>query len=376
MPVKLPPKPTPQAFADAWTKEVLEPAIRKLAGADGKLTANEAARGDSLTGAARLAADNTRDVFAATGVSTRASVSTLLAAGRKYAFEAAAAAAGSDGVLSKADAARLPSGLRADFNYLSNVSAPRYSENVVREVMAAHGLTDLQALLEAARVGDTNGYLNRTELEAAARSLAGAQPELGVVSDLDKTVIPAHRLGQPMPSPYPGVAQLFHELEFAREGSAGDVTYVTARSPDRTEDVDEYLADHGLPAGPIETGTSTVPWVALKEKVADISRVLEANPGQKFVLFGDSNHKDPEVYRQILDKYPGRITAVFIHKVTATVPPERVAGMHLVSNYAEAAGILHGQGVLEKAAARRVMESAKAGGLAISVQDIDRMLGG
>jgi hypothetical protein len=322
MPPKLQLNPTPKAFAQAWTAEVLKPALEKLAGADGRLTKAEAGNTSALTGAAKFAADNALDVFTATKVKTSTAVATALKAGERLALAAAKGAAGSDGKLSAADMDTLAK-FSADFGFL------------------------LKAQNE-----------NR---------------EIGIVSDLDSTVIPPEKNGV-APAPYAGVAALYNELDTGSGKAAGDVRYVTARSPDRVIDIPDYLETHHLPAGPIDTGTSQLPWISQPEKVRDISRIFEANPDQKFVLFGDTKHKDPEVYKEIAAKYPNQVSAIFINKVNTTVKPERVAGMHLISNYAEAAAQLLKDGTFTEAAARRVMNAAKDEGLAITAAQIETLI--
>lgn len=322
MPSRLQPNPTPQAFAKAWRDEVLKPAVERLAGADGRLSKAEAAGAASVTGAARFAADNVLDVFAATKVKGSTSVATALKAGETLVLAAAKAAAGADGTLSAAEMDTLIT-LRADFDYL--------------------------------------------------RSARNENREIGVVSDLDSTIIPPEKNGV-APAPYPGIASLLSELDTGNGGIAGDVRYVTARSPDRVVDVPDYLKTHDLPEGTIDTGISQLPWVTQPEKVRDISRIFEANPDQKFVLFGDTKARDPEVYREIAAKYPNQVSAIFINKANKTVNPERVAGMNLVTNYAQAAAALLKAGVLDEAAARRVMNAAKKDGLEITAAQIDALV--
>ncbi len=319
---KLQANPTPQAFAQAWTQDVLRPALEKLAGPDGKLSKAEAANAPALTGAAKFAADNVLDVFTATKAKGSTAVTTALKAGEKLALAAAKSVAGSDGKLSKADM-QLLAKFSADFGFLLKPSTTKV--------------------------------------------------EQGVISDLDSTVIPPAKNGL-TPAPYPGIAALYQELELGNGGTVGDVHYVTARSPDRVVTVPDYLDTHHLPAGTIDTGTSQLPWVAQPEKVRDISRVFEANPDQKFLLFGDTLARDPEVYREIAAKYPDQVTAVFIHKVNATVKPERVAGQHLVENYAQAAAQLYKDGVFTRAAALRVMKAAQSEGLAITWAEMNQLL--
>ncbi|MEO8698450.1 MAG: phosphatase domain-containing protein [Kofleriaceae bacterium] len=197
-----------------------------------------------------------------------------------------------------------------------------------------------------------------------------ASGELGIVSDIDKTVMPPETAAG-SPPPYPGIALLLATFE---GNVTGDMHYVTARTPDRAVDLPDWMALHDVPAGTIDTGISGLPWVAQPEKVADITRLFDATVDQSYVLLGDTAQRDPEVYREIKAKYPDRVTTIFIHKVNATVPPARVEGMHLVDNYAQAAAIAFGEGVITEAQARAVMTAAKAEGLAITPAEIEALL--
>jgi phosphatidate phosphatase APP1 len=195
--------------------------------------------------------------------------------------------------------------------------------------------------------------------------------EIGVISDLDRTVIPPHEDTLPA-EPYPGVTALYNELEFSNLGHPGDVYYVTARGPDRLEGIPEWLEQNGLPTGPIETGGTDF-WAARAEKVRDISRILDAHPDQTFILFGDTKHVDPEVFRDIIDLYPGRIEAALVHLVN-NANPDRLVGLHPHDNYARAAAILYGQGILSESVARGVMMAAKYQGLDITVSEIEDLI--
>jgi phosphatidate phosphatase APP1 len=92
------------------------------------------------------------------------------------------------------------------------------------------------------------------------------------------------------------------------------------------------------------------------------------------VLFGDSSHRDPEVYQTILDLYPERIVAVFIHKVNQTVAPDRVEGLHLHESYAEVAAILYGYQVITRTEAKSVMVAAAQEGLTITEAEMEALL--
>ena len=208
-----------------------------------------------------------------------------------------------------------------------------------------------------------------------ALSAPTTTPELGIVSDIDKTVLPKHTDGDPLPAPYPGVTALLQRLERGADGAGqlGDMYYVTARTPDRLGGIAAWMAQSGLPQGPIDTGVSTLPWTAQAEKVKDISAIFDANPGQSFVLFGDSSHRDPEVYREVIQKYGARVKAALIHKVN-NPNPARLTGLHLVQSYAEAAAVLHGAGILGEQEARTLMQVARAEGLSITDAEIDALL--
>lgn len=326
MPPILKRAPSPQAFADAWVREVVAPALATVAGRDGKLSRKEAAAAKKkLSGIQALAIDSFEKL--ARGTQRLPKVNDLVEAERTRAKDSAALAAGANRSLSFAEAQALPKDLSAAYAALRGRSVP--SPKPARE--------------------------------------------LGIVSDIDKTVLPPEGAAG-LPAPYPGVATLFRELELADGGRPGDTTYVTAGTPERAAPVRAWLGTHKLPAGNIETGTSALPWVAEPEKIRDIESVLAANPGQKFILFGDSSHRDPEVYRKIRASHPDQVAAIVIHQVTSSVKPERVAGMHLVANYAEAASALLEDGLLGKDAARRVMVAARDEGLSLSDADMGRLL--
>ncbi|HUS63972.1 MAG TPA: phosphatase domain-containing protein [Kofleriaceae bacterium] len=197
------------------------------------------------------------------------------------------------------------------------------------------------------------------------RARAGSAPagEIGVVSDLDSTVIPPAPSGQDLPDEsYPGVPELYTFLERGDGGGAtGDVHYVTARDPSAVTEVPAWLAARGVPAGDISTGISGIPSIATNEKIRDITAVFQAHPGQHFVLFGDTKHVDPDVYRSIRASFETRVTIAFIHDVKE-IDPARLEGLFLIDNYAQAAAELFRRQLLTEDQARSVMEAVVAGG--------------
>lgn len=50
-------------------------------------------------------------------------------------------------------------------------------------------------------------------------------------------------------------------------------------------------------------------------KLDTLRQRIEAFPGHRFVLIGDSGERDPEVYAQIQSEFPRQVERIFIRKV-------------------------------------------------------------
>lgn len=184
------------------------------------------------------------------------------------------------------------------------------------------------------------------------RARAGALAHVGVISDLDQTIIPTHD-GRCIPAPYGGIVEILAAIR----AKQGKVFYVTARSPETAKPIPAYLAQHQLPKGRLDIGPGGGRAASIEGKLDDIRGIFERHPSRSFVLFGDSSHVDAEVYRTIAAQYPGRVIATFIHDVKP-IEPERVQDMHVISSYADAAQVLEGLGILDKPSAKRAAQAA------------------
>ncbi len=238
----------------------------------------------------------------------------------------------------------------------------------VGSILDARPLGSVHALSELS-------YVGRSALEKLKDySSVGMEREIGILSDLDKTIVPPAPSGQDLPDDaYPGIAELLNILEYGNgSGASGDINFVTARQPNNVIEIPTWLSDHGVPLGPISTGISGIPWVAKDEKVRDISEVFEANPRQQFVMFGDSSHVDPDAYRIILEKFDGQVDVAFIHNVK-NIDPARVEGLVLIDNYAEAAAELYRLEQISEDQARMVMQAVVAGG-EIDAQTLEELI--
>jgi hypothetical protein len=100
---------------------------------------------------------------------------------------------------------------------------------------------------------------------------------------------------------------------------------------------------------------------------------------QRFVFFGDTadgdkGAVDPDVQRQILAKHPDRMIAGIVLKTKPMKDPQRIEGLHLVNNYAEASAVLFKLGVITRAEALGVMNAARDQGLAITDPQMSDLL--
>lgn len=57
-------------------------------------------------------------------------------------------------------------------------------------------------------------------------------------------------------------------------------------------------------------------------KPAQIEPILKAWPNRRFVLVGDSGEQDPEIYADLMRRYPEQIRRVFIRNVTGAMPDD------------------------------------------------------
>jgi phosphatidate phosphatase APP1 len=180
-------------------------------------------------------------------------------------------------------------------------------------------------------------------------------PSFGIISDLDDTVIQSRitsflqavrtvMLGNARTRlPFPGVAAFYRALEQGGDGTRLNPIFYVSSSPWNIHDIiADFMDIQGIPRGPITLRDWDVVLSALtssrlnnfKEPV--IRELLDLYPTLPFILIGDNSQKDPEIYRAILGRYPGRILAIYIRNVDAN--PERSASVQALAKEVLAAG--------------------------------------
>jgi phosphatidate phosphatase APP1 len=164
--------------------------------------------------------------------------------------------------------------------------------------------------------------------------VAGQSAELGVISDIDDTVI-ATDVTNPLKRawalfltehrtrlPFEGVDAFYAALKEGSHGKADNPIFYVSSSPwNLYEHLDEFLALHRIPSGPLllrDWGLSRqgfAPGGGHSHKLEKIRGVLGAFKTLPFILIGDSGQEDAEHYRTIVREFPGRIRCVYIRNV-------------------------------------------------------------
>jgi phosphatidate phosphatase APP1 len=156
--------------------------------------------------------------------------------------------------------------------------------------------------------------------------IPGAGAELGIISDIDDTVLQTH-VTQKLKMiwvtlsgsaytrmPFEGTSELYHALARGRSGHGQNPVFYVSKSPWNLYDfLIDFFDYHELPRGPLllrDIGLREAP--PIDHKSAAVRELLETYPTLPFVLIGDSGERDPEIYLETAARYPGRIVAIYI----------------------------------------------------------------
>lgn len=122
----------------------------------------------------------------------------------------------------------------------------------------------------------------------------------------------------------PGVAEWYSRLA----GAPYNVSFhYVSNSPWQLYPVlKTFFEEAGLPPGSMHLKQYSGMLQGIFEPVAErkkgtVERVLRDFPERRWVLVGDSGEADLEVYTEIVEKFPGKVLAVFIRDVTTTPSP-------------------------------------------------------
>lgn len=164
--------------------------------------------------------------------------------------------------------------------------------------------------------------------------------KFGVISDIDDTVMTTNVLNrlkmlittiaanEHTRVPFEGVAAFYRALQKGASSEENNPIFYVSSSPWNLYGfLIEFFRKHEIPFGPLflkDFGSHTIfsGGDHRNHKLENIAHILETFARLPFVLIGDSGEQDPEIYRQIIEKYPNRIRAVYIRSVNPN--PERI----------------------------------------------------
>jgi phosphatidate phosphatase APP1 len=182
-----------------------------------------------------------------------------------------------------------------------------------------------------------------------------SNPPLGIISDVDDTLTDtdvAHKLEMLKNTFFHDTydVRIFPNAPQAITAVSGKgaslptlpVFYLSGSPWALHERISQAFDRVGLPLGAtILRRYSQEPLDPYDFKHPHLLEIVDANPGYKWILFGDTGEKDPEVYHTLMQERPGTVDAVFIHNVTAADRRDaRFAGFTLFSEWNEILGAI------------------------------------
>jgi phosphatidate phosphatase APP1 len=164
--------------------------------------------------------------------------------------------------------------------------------------------------------------------------VVGADERVGVVSDIDDTVL-VTALPRPLRAawntfvlhessrtPVPAMAGLYTALVEAHSALPAPVVYLSTGAWNVAPVLERFLDRHGFPRGPLlmtDWGPTHEGWFrsGREHKRRELARLLDDLPQLDWLLVGDDGQHDPEIYGEVVAAAPDRVRAVLIRQLTA-----------------------------------------------------------
>ncbi|OQR83039.1 hypothetical protein ACHHYP_15185 [Achlya hypogyna] len=190
------------------------------------------------------------------------------------------------------------------------------------------------------------------------------RPLVKIISDIDDTLFPGWADQRYPPHVlYPGVSHLYEAISRGVDKTPA-VTFLTARprgwlSVGRTLTAD-HLVSLGVTNPTVLNGS--VQGLVSNTKIAGLKlqnfeRYATLFPEYKFVFFGDSGQGDALLASRLLELYPTKVPAAFIHDITPDLPTTgdggskaayRAQGVEFYKTYAGAGAAAYDKGLISK----------------------------
>ncbi len=182
--------------------------------------------------------------------------------------------------------------------------------------------------------------LGKNKSTWASKKVLRFESSNGIISDIDDTILISHStdIGKKLwlsisknaytRRPLPGVSDFYHELTCQRQDP---IFYVSSSDWSLFDLIRDFMRFRNIPMGPTLLKDKHINLKNIwksgsgnhNHKLEKIHFLFTLYPKMKFFLIGDSGQHDPEIYAQIIKKYPGRVHAVFIRLIGQLDPKRR-----------------------------------------------------
>jgi phosphatidate phosphatase APP1 len=164
-----------------------------------------------------------------------------------------------------------------------------------------------------------------------------------------------------------GTSELYNILDKKSDGKVdGDLYYISGSPMQLNQRIESFLDYNNFPDGSIELKKMGLgknddsPTKQIDYKLNKLRALFDEYPNKKFILFGDSGEKDPEIYKQISKEYPSRVIAIYINNVTNDDKNSaRYEGLNLTKDASESSFDLYKRGLISFEDYQSVKESIK-----------------
>ncbi len=182
-----------------------------------------------------------------------------------------------------------------------------------------------------------------------------ATAKFGVISDIDDTVLWTNvtnkfnmlrmlaRTNAHTRKPFKGVAAFYRALHEGASGKECNPFFYVSSSPWHLfEPLLDFLRMQDIPVGPLmlkELGLRKL-FGANKHhnhKLQQIERIIEMYPQLPFILVGDSGEQDPEIYAEVVRRYPNAVRVIYIRNVNPD--PSRVEALDRLIEEVRSTGV-------------------------------------
>jgi len=164
-------------------------------------------------------------------------------------------------------------------------------------------------------------------------AVPAADSSFGVISDIDDTIVHSHAtdtlrlvrmtlMGNSRTRvALPGVPAFYRALQRGDDGdSTNPFFYVSSSAWNLHDALEDFINYHDIPRGPIllrDLGIDKTKFIKTghEHKLEKIRRILEVCHSLPFLLIGDAGQHDPQLYRQVVKEFPGRVKGIYIREV-------------------------------------------------------------